>query len=147
MGFYHEHQRPDRDNFVQFDPTKISANCLNAYRILPSGRHNKQSSDGKQTSSSNFFNQYSEYDHESVMHYGGSKKECMKDLRRNEPYMTLRSTGQSIPENKSLSRLDHLALKKYYEAPSKLLHLTFYSYLLDVKLTVKYFREFFDAYK
>ena len=48
LGFYHEHQRPDRDNFVHFDQTKIISPCLNAYRVLP--RHNKQPSDGKRKS-------------------------------------------------------------------------------------------------
>ena len=32
LGFYHEHQRPDRDNFVHVDETKMTSNCFNAFR-------------------------------------------------------------------------------------------------------------------
>ena len=58
----------------------------------------------------------SEYDPQSIMHYGGSRKECRKF---NEPYMTLKSSGQEIPVNKELSVLDIKALKKFYAPPSK----------------------------
>ena len=33
IGFYHEQQRPDRDEFVDFDETKIINDCKNAFRI------------------------------------------------------------------------------------------------------------------
>ena len=48
------------------------------------------------------------------MHYGGSRDECKKF---QEPYMTIRASGQEIPENKELSSLDIKALKKYYAPP------------------------------
>ena len=35
LGFYHEQQRPDRDQFVDFDETKIINDCKNAFRIIP----------------------------------------------------------------------------------------------------------------
>ena len=54
------------------------------------------------------------------MHYGGSKIDCVKDLVNNTPYMTLKPSGQAIPDNKELSVLDIKALKKYYAPPSKL---------------------------
>ena len=34
LGFYHEHQRPDRDNFVNVDTTKMTSNCFKAFKIL-----------------------------------------------------------------------------------------------------------------
>ena len=46
LGFYHEHQRPDRDRFVNFDQTKISKDCLNAFK-LGKMNSNKRKSDGK----------------------------------------------------------------------------------------------------
>ena len=39
----------------------------------------------------------SEYDDKSIMHYGGFKEACRKN---NEPYMTLKSTGNAVPDNK-----------------------------------------------
>ena len=35
LGFYHEHQRPDRDQFVNVDLTKLINDCKNAFRLLP----------------------------------------------------------------------------------------------------------------
>ena len=58
----------------------------------------------------------SEYDHQSIMHYGGSRKVCKKF---NDPYMTLKPSRQEIPVNKELSVLDIQALKKFYAPPSK----------------------------
>ena len=51
------------------------------------------------------------------MHYGGSKKDCMKF--KNEPYMTLQQYNLTIPENKQLSVLDIQTLKEFYAPPSK----------------------------
>ena len=53
------------------------------------------------------------------MHYGGSKKECIKDRVNFTPYMSLKPFGRKIPDNKELSILDIKALKKYYALPSK----------------------------
>ena len=50
------------------------------------------------------------------MHYGGSLDECRKF---REPYMTLKKSGDEIPENKKLSSLDIKALKKSYAPPRK----------------------------
>ena len=58
----------------------------------------------------------SEYDHQSIMHYGGSRKVCKKF---NDPYMTLKPSRQEIPVNKELSVLDIQALKEFYAPPSK----------------------------
>ena len=43
------------------------------------------------------FTYHSEYDHKSIMHYGGKKKDCVRLV--NEPYMTLKPSNQEIPEN------------------------------------------------
>ena len=45
LGFYHEHQRPDRDNFVTVDKSKMTSNCYNAFELeIPNS--NKRKSDG-----------------------------------------------------------------------------------------------------
>ena len=33
LGFIHEHQRLDRDNYVNVDETKMLSSCLNAFNI------------------------------------------------------------------------------------------------------------------
>ena len=52
LGFYHEHQRPDRDNFVNFDKTKMTSNCFNAFEVIQMNS-NKAKSDGKDQSTRN----------------------------------------------------------------------------------------------
>ena len=34
LGFIHEHQRPDRDQYVYFNETNLIGDCLNAFKIL-----------------------------------------------------------------------------------------------------------------
>ena len=46
LGFYHEHQRPDRDRFVYFDEKNMTSNCLNAFKLIQMNSH-KQKSDGE----------------------------------------------------------------------------------------------------
>ena len=46
LGFYHEHQRPDRDSFVNFDETKMTRNCFKAFELIPMNS-NKRISDRK----------------------------------------------------------------------------------------------------
>ena len=50
------------------------------------------------------------------MHYGGRKNDCIK-WKPNTPYMTLKPSGQEIPENKELSQLDIITLKEFYAPP------------------------------
>ena len=45
LGFYHEHQRPDRDFFVNFDKKYITSNCLNQFEPI-NMNSNKRKSDG-----------------------------------------------------------------------------------------------------
>ena len=35
LGFAHEHQRPDRNNFVNVYRTKMTSNCFEAFDIIP----------------------------------------------------------------------------------------------------------------
>ena len=46
LGFYHEHQRPDRDSFVNFNKAKMTTNCFNAFELIPMNS-NKRQSDSK----------------------------------------------------------------------------------------------------
>ena len=48
------------------------------------------------------------------MHYGGRKDECRK---YKESYMTIKSSGDEIPDNKELSPIDIKFLKQLYTPP------------------------------
>ena len=51
------------------------------------------------------------------MHYGGARPDCIMDLENKTPYLTVRKTGQKIPDNTILSELDIVALNRFYAAP------------------------------
>ncbi|MEM7574195.1 MAG: zinc-dependent metalloprotease [Bacteroidota bacterium] len=53
LGFWHEHQRPDRDSFVEVRLPNIDPDFLQAFNIIPA----------------NDFSLLNDYDYESVMHY------------------------------------------------------------------------------
>ena len=59
LGFYHEHQRPDRDDFLKVDWSKIKSDTRKAaerqIKIIPSRFWKIKSTD--------------DYDFESIMHY------------------------------------------------------------------------------
>ena len=117
LGFYHEHQRPDRDRFVNFNQTKISNRCYKAFELYEMNS-NKRYSDGKFKNSviDRLFHRL-EYDHKSIMHYGGKKYDCVRFV--NVSYMTLKPFNETIPDNKKLSALDIQTLKEFYAPPSK----------------------------
>ena len=121
LGFAHEHQRPDRNNFVNVYRTKMTSNCFEAFDIIPMDP-TKRKSDSKYRVSSRMIHAgkiihiHLVYDDKSIMHYGGSRKECRKF---SEPYMTLKPSGREIPENKELSIIDIKTLRNFYAPPSK----------------------------
>ena len=58
LGFFHEHQRPDRDKFVNVDFTVMDSYCFKAFKLIPMAKNvtdndlgliqaNKDKSDGK----------------------------------------------------------------------------------------------------
>ena len=59
LGFYHEHQRPDRDDFLKVDWSKIKSDTRKLYerqtKIIPSQFWKIKSSDT--------------FDYKSIMHY------------------------------------------------------------------------------
>ena len=59
---------------------------------------------------------FSVYDSRSIMHYGGSRTDCLKFS--NIPYMTLNSNGRTVPENKELSIQDIQTLRRFYAPPA-----------------------------
>lgn len=63
LGFIHEHQRSDRDNYVDIFLENVGSTCLTSGKGSCAGNFNK-APDGLMT-------YYGEYDFNSVMHYGG----------------------------------------------------------------------------
>ena len=64
LGFYHEHQRPDRDDFIKVDLSSLKSGFRSVVerdvRIISSRFWKSQSSD--------------EYDFKSIMHYNSDLK-------------------------------------------------------------------------
>ena len=56
LGFWHEHQRPDRDEFVRVLYQNVDPNFISAFNTIPT----------------NDFSLLSDYDYRSVMHYFGT---------------------------------------------------------------------------
>ena len=93
LGFYHEHQRPDRDQYIDIDFGKIDLKHHSALQKL-----------------SEMPSYYStEYDIKSIMHYGSS----IQGVYPNDDVMK-KKDGTSIEPNKILSPLDIQTLNKMY---------------------------------
>lgn len=88
LGLKHEHQRPDRDDYVQISPLEIRNNALN-YAIERSPRYLS----------------YTDYDLDSIMHYGTNQT--------NGDIMT--RSGKNIADPDRLSAGDMVTLRKMYE--------------------------------
>ena len=86
IGFYHEHSRPDRDEYVEIISSNIRNTSLPHFVKIPSGRSNLLG--------------YG-YDHASIMHYD-------RDAFSRNYFDTIRARDPTIPlgDAKELSPLD-----------------------------------------
>nr|XP_042900369.1 uncharacterized protein LOC107450195 [Parasteatoda tepidariorum] len=95
LGFIHEHNRPDRDEFVKI----VYANIKDGKK----SQFTKRSSDDVQT-----FNTI--YDYNSVMHYGAN----VFSKNRSEPTIVPLKKGKKIGQRRGFSDIDILKINKLY---------------------------------
>ena len=98
LGFYHEHQRPDRDNFIEIHKW---GGVMNEVR--------KKIDYVWFNNTPSFVN--TTYDIKSIMHYDGYMNEYW-DARWGAAITDLQ--GNPVPKNKRLSKLDIETLHKMY---------------------------------
>ena len=94
LGFWHEHQRPDRDGFIEILDDNIFPQVKNQFEPLRRDQWEK----------SNLT-----YDFDSIMHYSskaGAKRDDLFSLQKLD--------GSEIPTNKVLSRGDIELLNTFY---------------------------------
>lgn len=93
LGFYHEHNRPDRDSYIRINWDKISKAWQSQYQKV---RYAKT---------------FGEYDFESIMHYpqGGGNFSCYNASDCNK---TGNRTHLSYLDKKGINKLYHFATNK-----------------------------------
>lgn len=96
LGFYHEHQRPDRNTFVTYFANNAIAGLSNQFDLLPGSQQYAQSA----------------YDFASVMHYASNAFSTGPSK-----YTLKKKNGGLIPFNSVLSALDKSQMKAMYVAP------------------------------
>ena len=92
MGFHHEHQRPDRDQYIKINWDQIPQSFESQFLKL--AVRSKQI--------------LTDYDTESIMHYDSFGNGAFRN-----PALT-KLDGTVIEANKKLSRLDIMSLNKLY---------------------------------
>ena len=95
LGFFHEHQRPARDNYIDIDFRQIESH--EEFDFL------------KRDRPWNSINSTSEYDYKSIMHYDS----YVNGYYRFNPVLT-KKDGSIIQPNKQMSDLDIQTLNKMY---------------------------------
>ena len=98
MGFHHEHQRPDRDQYINITKGGMYDNVLKKY---PEEFLNSTASFSSK-----------EYDILSLMHYDGFMNGFW-DASTGPAIIDLK-TGQAVPKNTKMSKLDIKTLNKMY---------------------------------
>lgn len=88
LGFYHEHTRPDRDNYIKIVESNVRKGKLNNFQ--------KKTFD---TTSTEF-----DYDYNSIMHYG--QYFFSKNKKRMKTTIEPLTTGARIGQRAMLSKVD-----------------------------------------
>jgi hypothetical protein len=96
MGFFHEQNRPDRDNYVKINLENVESN--NVYNF------------DKYTWSSGTLNQNTFYDYSSIMHY-----KTTAFSMNGQPTMVPRQAGVTIGGAKRLSPIDIAEVRHFYD--------------------------------
>ena len=101
LGFFHEHQRPDRDQYIQIDMDKIHPYNRPQFEIM----------DKK------FLNlTLSEYDTRSITHYDSTVNGLFPDS------IMKKKDGSIIEVNKKMSDIDIQTLNKMYPCQQSCVH-------------------------
>jgi len=93
LGFYHEHERPDRDDHIYIDWANVMTSYCHAYKVCQNCKT------------------YSQYDIQSIMHYGSVGFSCNP---RKPEIMFNRKTMGTIPRNTKLTASDVYNIKVHY---------------------------------
>ena len=103
LGFDHEHNRPDRDDWVQIDFNNV--------------RENRENSDFKILDSKKFYNLSTPYDYKSIMHYHSFAHAI------NESLPTIRAIKApfEIEINENLSNIDVEEIRTLYNCKQGIL--------------------------
>ena len=96
LGFFHEHQRPDRDQYIQIDMDKIHPYYRSQFEIM-----DKKFSNTTQS-------YLSEYDTRSITHYDSTVNGLFPDS------IMKKKDGSIIEVNKKMSDIDIQTLNKMY---------------------------------
>lgn len=97
LGYRHEHQRPNRDRFIEILPENIDPEFDHAFAIIESGELDTR------------------YDHQSIMHYHG-----FAFSKNDEPTIIDQRTGQPSGYNRFFSSHDIQSLAERFPMPDAL---------------------------
>nr|BAO25123.1 hatching enzyme [Verasper variegatus] len=92
LGFYHEHTRSDRDEYVQINWENINEYFVNNFRMMDTNNLNTP------------------YDYTSVMHYGRTAF----GIKRAETIVPIPDTSVAIGQRGSMSDIDVLRINRLY---------------------------------
>ena len=114
LGLLHEHQRPDRDLFIDVNMTAVESYglsqqfrkaCFLEFEIIGTSQFLKKTLKFKRTPADNL----SGYDTSSIMHYDGTLRGFFLN-----PIMKDKISGESIGVNREMSSMDIQKINKMY---------------------------------
>ena len=125
LGLFHEHQRPDRDNYIDVDMaaarkygffSSLRKACFLGFKII----HRRRLFNYRKKISWKTFkfdltpnDTSTAYDTLSIMHYDGTMRGFF-----SKPIMTNKATGKSIGVNRKMSPIDIQKLNEMYPCES-----------------------------